>query len=333
MTNQFIQSDYSQYPDFKNKQSREIADKKIKIIRERLDKLSSLIAILPDPLSPKRRILREFSVEAVWAIGSYARGAVTYNDIELLVEFKDKKHKKSHGFMSTIYQQLFSAIPGVRIYAGTPSDNFFQRTFNDIHLIWKKGLSWQLQSMALESRPNNPLDTPIADVIPLREEQVPLTSSTLSAMLEARSTGVLKWSFIPLSKIKPVPLSKSEEVKAMWLSEESKAILPFILGLAKFWYPRAKTSEWIHNPLLNNSIIVSRSAFFDNRELKIEYLEDLSIDRLVMVPHLTKRGANGAWVIERGENWNPTTWRKTLIKKEIEDDHWAKLIEKTMKQK
>lgn len=141
----------------------------------------------------------------LWVVGSYARGALTCADLDIVVNFDTTGSAPSSG---AIQRQFFGSLPLLRVYDGTPDKNRSGVAFPDAVLIWTKSdTAWQSRIDLIQLNPDAgraPRDT---DIIPLRAEQMSLWPEDLQKAVEQHQQGILEWEFIPFndSMNQPVP--------------------------------------------------------------------------------------------------------------------------------
>src|SRR6185312_11803253 len=79
--------------------------------------------------------------ESLWVVGSYARGASTCGDLDLVLKLSlvDGVHAGHAQFVSKALRRS----SGVRYYGGDPSANSSGVSFPEAVHIWSKGFDWR----------------------------------------------------------------------------------------------------------------------------------------------------------------------------------------------
>jgi hypothetical protein len=119
------------YPIVEARMSREQARQTLAGICERLEACSS--ATLENRYfrkgAPQIR-----TVQRLWVVGSYARGAGMGEDLDIVMEL-DVPHYR----VSELNRVLLGNPQSVNLYAGTPEDNTSGVEFPEAYLIWESG--------------------------------------------------------------------------------------------------------------------------------------------------------------------------------------------------
>lgn len=243
----------------------------------------------------------EASVLAVWAVGSYARGALTCGDLDLVVELDSKRIRGNEA-----NRILFKSPARVRTYTGTPADNSAHVEFTEAVLVWQPGLDWKVAMESIQLNESASRFSRPSDDIPLRLEQLSGTWDTANEILAGKADDTFNWHFVPLEKVTPVlpveqTYSEQKMAKAMHCFVKGKAnqaLVPYLQGFSRLDDNNLRTWD-----------ITRRSEIYHGGTLFIlaslwdpSVLSDISVKRVVVVPHLSTRGPNGFWVVERGAN-------------------------------
>lgn len=243
----------------------------------------------------------EASVRAVWAVGSYARGALTCGDLDLVVELDSKRIRGSEA-----NRILFNSPARIRTYIGTPADNSAHVEFTEAVLVWQPGLDWKVAMESIQLNESAARFSRPSDEIPLRLEQLSGTWDTANEILAGKADGTFNWSFVPLESVTPVlPVVQTFEehkmARTMRLRVKGKAnqaLVPYLQGLSRMWGNEHLT--WDIDGRAD--IYQGGTQFFLASLWDPSVLSDISVKRVVVVPHLSTRGPNGFWVVERGAN-------------------------------
>lgn len=242
----------------------------------------------------------------LWVAGSYGRGAPTCADLDVVVNFDSKGAVPSS---SEIQRKSFGSLPLLRMYKGTPEENRSGVPFPDAVLIWSKADgAWQSRIDSIKLDPNAGRAPRKTDVIPLRPEQMCLWPEDLEKAVEQYRTGILEWDFIPFddAMLEPIPEKDKGEPERqlhLWtqdLGKKTKQLIPVVWRLARELEPVMQWDCGRHN---GATLICSTTLIHIGRPaLPLRIFDETTFKRLILIPHLTARGPNGAWLIRRGPN-------------------------------
>lgn len=242
----------------------------------------------------------------LWVVGSYARGACTCADLDVVVNFHTTGSTPSKG---AIQRQFFGSLPLLRVYDGTPEENRSGVPFTDAVLIWtKQDTAWQDRITSIKLDPNAgraPRDT---DIIPLRPEQMYLRPEELQRAVEQHKTGLLEWEFIPFNTAMLYPIPEGDKgeperhlhLRTQDMGKKTKELIPAVWRLAR---RLEQNMRWECGKYDGATLICSSTLIHIGRPtLPLKIFDKTKFKHLVLIPHLTARGPNGAWVIRRGPN-------------------------------
>ena len=103
---------------------------------QRLDETHTGTFIWKHPLA-HIELQSRFTINSVWVVGSFAHGAPTCGDLDLVAEID------WHGSPVALPHQVFKALSihyqGVSLYDGTPDNNSSLVAFGEAILIWDNG--------------------------------------------------------------------------------------------------------------------------------------------------------------------------------------------------
>lgn len=240
----------------------------------------------------------------LWVVGSYARGALTCADLDVVVNFDTAGSAPSPG---AIQRQFFGSLPLLRVYDGTPEKNRSGVPFPDAVLIWTKtDTAWQsrIDSIRLDPTAGRaPRDT---DIIPLRAEQMSLWPEDLQKAVEQHQQGILEWEFIPFNEAMHHPIPESDKgtherrlhLLTQDLGKKTRELIPAVWRLARELEP---DEEWDCGKYEGGTLTCGSTLIHIGRPaLPLRIFNETTYKRLMLIPHLTARGPNGAWLIRRG---------------------------------
>jgi hypothetical protein len=244
------------------------------------------------------RVSSTITAKRLWAAGSFARGATMCGDLDLILEIDvDGAHPPTR----TIGNGLFGRAQDTSLFIGTPEQNTSNIAFPEARLIWSEASpDWNANIAAIAPDPTAGRFARPADRLPFRPDQMSASIEELDRLLELRDQGVLSWEFVDAAEI-----------------DEDRSALKNA-GIASDHYG-AKTRDALR---LGISCLVSRGRKADQIDpeadsrtcfryggtllltaqpaLPIDLLRSPLYDRLALVPHRSRRGPNGVWLIGRG---------------------------------
>lgn len=246
----------------------------------------------------------DITIKKIWAVGSYARGALTCGDLDLVFEFE--RNGKYCPYTSLIAKKFFGNIQYTSLYSGTPDENSSGVAFPDAVEIWSgPGCDWKKTIDSITPDPEAGRASRPSDVIPLKPSQLNTSFEDIDEVIKLLEDGILESEFIEFTDELFEPLE--DEVKQEMLEFES--------------YPKLGLATRKILPAIFR-VIEGRDPFLtyeikDRSELKcggtdvrigrpcIPYaskFDDLSLRQVALVPHLTAKGPNGVWFLRRGPN-------------------------------
>ncbi|PSS59204.1 hypothetical protein [Pseudomonas sp. BBP2017] len=255
-----------------------------------------------------RSAVCRLTVNAVWVVGSYARGALTCGDLDVVVKYTKASGAKP---LPKIYTRaFFGATPGVRFYDGEPQENSSGADFSDAVLIWAdqdgEVKSWQLRIDSITPDPDAgraPRDT---DCIPLRGEQLRTNNEDMELAASWYRQGILEWDYFPLDEemMNPIPetaLSRRDARLVKYgkdMAQKTLELLPAIWRVTTRTEPTGTWSEACGEraTLRCGSTLIS----VGKPSLSLRSFESMKTRQLMLIPHRTARGPNGIWLIRRG---------------------------------
>ena len=243
-------------------------------------------------------------VKSLWVAGSFARGAADCGDPDLIADIVAEKGVLP---MPATTRKLFiQRAPDVRLYTGNPVSNSSGVAFPEAKLIWsdtQRNYNEALSNIQVD--PDAMRYERRTDTLPFRLEQLAVEDpKDLEELIDLRDNHIIDWSFIPLDTISVNEQMWSKEAldfadRLNTLSgKKTQKILQYIMH-----YLRENTdSEWHVN---HDSRTSFRCGGNEIRvgfpSVPIDLLNSLACSRLVIAPHISKRGPNGLWLIWRGD--------------------------------
>lgn len=246
-----------------------------------------------------RRESKEFEITQLWVAGSYARGAMTCGDLDVILGVNSDGWRSAH----QIAARLFGVQPDVRFYSGSPDNNSSHVAFPEAIHVWSPGFDWRAALGSIREDPQAGRFSRPHDIIPLRPEQMGCAPDDLERLVKLRNDGHLDWRFVPFEpRSEPEPQDVIEEhivslIQSSW-GKQSRAIFPFIWDYLKTSLPFI-TFSGIEQAELDCGgvhVAVGRPRIAD------DLLDKLAFSRVALMPHLSRRGPNGIFEIRRGQS-------------------------------
>jgi len=286
------------YPSQEVRMPREQATKLLERICARLDARS--VVELDRPAIPGLDAPGLTTATRLWVVGSYARGALTCGDIDLVMEV-DKPFVSA----SQLSRMLLGSPRRVSLYTGNPDKNSSNGAFQEAVLVWESGKDWRAALDGIEPDESvSRFDRP-TDCIPFRREQIKGDLDWAEAMLELHERNVLTWRFVPLEEVSDLlgnePQSEDEReffrlAQGSSVGADTKKLLPYVLAYVRRFGPADR--PWSMETATR--LAHGGTHFFLAVPPAPDELMDLGCSQVVVTAHLNTRGPNGFWVIERG---------------------------------
>ena len=243
-----------------------------------------------------------FTLNRLWIAGSYARGAPTCGDLDLVADVTWDSGPDA--LPNEILKALGLRLRGVSICVGSPEQNSSQVAFPEAVLIWDgRGHDWQSAILSIALNPNAGRFVRSSDCIPFRLERLGCNIEGVNHLLDLHDWGHIKWQFTPFDSIcGNSSAAKHQSTLASFFSSRGKASQ--LLGSHLLYYfhfdswPSSYRREWRNKSsfFLGDSVVsIGRPT------VSLGLLDKGLTARLLIAPHLSKDGPNGVWSIERGD--------------------------------
>lgn len=252
----------------------------------------------------RREEIRErVDIAALWVVGSYARGALTCGDLDVVIQTRRIDGQERRVNYRHLLKPAFGHVPHLRVYEGTPDKNSSRVAFPDAVRIWTPGLDWRQALASIKPDPAAQRVARDTDIVPLRAEQLYGGFETADDLAKLYHSGELTWRFLPFSEaVELGELSDTEQhllERYRW-GRKTRALIPYLL-------------QYLRANLLTDLDVVSRH---DGATLEVHgahvamgrpypnhyRLNAMSCSRVLAIPHISKRGPNGIWELRRDRN-------------------------------
>jgi len=271
-------------------------------IAERIDKTSEFeVEWYDDLIREKEKTI--FRVKSLCAFGSWAKGACFCGDLDLIVDVELIEGLLP--FMPTLRRVLIKGARDVRLYVGTPEKNNSGATVEEAALIWSDSdRNWKKNIAAVKPNPNAGRFVRKIDAIPLRSEQLYAEIDFLEKLVGLKNENFLDWMWAPITKFDFDCTHWSDTAVSFYerLSGHCGKKTGEAMRLVIDWF---EVNDPIQTWKFDHS---SRAAFTINGNfvhvgrpsIDLRRLDHHCCSGLIIVPHITKRGPNGIWIIRRG---------------------------------
>jgi hypothetical protein len=251
---------------------------------------------------PKRDFLPGYSgkirIRSLAVVGSYARGSPTCGDLDLLLDLE--VIEGSIPPIQKLVRQAFGVFPDVRYYHGSQEENSSGIAFGESVCIWREGADWKQNLSSIKEDPQATAPRR-SDTVPLRIEQTEGDLTERRKLTELVENGTLRWRLIPYEGGSiPDELNEAQArvlhvAKCSW-GRRSRALLPDIL---RYLRTRFESSVWNDSSSDLDMAGVVFQLGYSSPHLAV--LETPTHARIVIAPHISRRGPNALWEIERGD--------------------------------
>ena len=273
-------------------------------ITERIDRTSEFEVEWYNDFTGRKEKTK-FCVKALWAFGSWANGAFFCGDLDLIVDVE-----VIDGFLpmtSTLRRALIKGVRDVRLYVGKPDKNNSGVAVEDAVLIWSvSDRNWKKNIADIKPDPSAERFVRKIDALPLRSEQLYEDVEFLEKLVDLKNEDILDWMWTPVSNFNLDSSHRSDTATSFYnrLTVHSGKKTREAMRLVIDWF---EVNHPIQAWKFDNS---SRTAFLINGNyvhvgrpsINLRCLDHHSCSGLMLVPHFTKRGPNGIWIIRRGTN-------------------------------
>lgn len=251
----------------------------------------------------RRSVEATIEIVSLWVAGSFARGASDCGDLDLVLEYKILEGRDPGG--ARVGRGLLGKFPDVRVYGGTPPNNESGVEFPEAVLIWQgQGSDWQAAIGAILVVGGGGRFSRPADSVPFRSEQLGVDVEELEKIAKMEADRLIQWRFIPLDHLKLIEPQSEDELELVRLfgisaGQKSQKLLPYILAyfrscvdpLRRQLRDDFKSTEFAMG---GTKVVLGRPR------LRLDLLEDVRVSEVVVMPHISVRGPNGIWSIQRG---------------------------------
>lgn len=285
---------------------RESFTKKLERICQSLDKASTRAIAHKDFFN--KAATSQVEISSLWVVGSYARGALMCGDLDLVLEYQ--LVEGPHPAPRRITKTFFGALPYVSYYFGKPDSSTSGVVFLTAILIWNKpGCDWKAAIDSIKPVPSAGRAERETDSIPLRPEQLYMEPERLQQLVAQEKDGIIKWEFVEITPtdLEPVPTEKvsdrdSKLIRvASMIGKKSQLLMPAIIRLMARYSP---FGNWNASESHRGRLRCGATVLLLGKPALPYYPfdDEPTIKQYALIPHISRKGPNGAWIIRRGPN-------------------------------
>ena len=277
------------------------ATKTLSRICERLDDCAS---VADDKPWRKGMPVQMFTAVRLWVVGSYARGALTCGDLDLVMELAHPSFRPRQ-----VNRLLLKNPQRVSLYLGTPDENTSDAHFAEAVLVWEAGMDWRAALDAIEPDAKAARFDRPSNLIPVRLGQLSGCSwNWVDTMVARHAREELTWQFVPLEEVTVLTESGYkidywhdwlyQRAKDRRVGSASQKLLPYMQAYAHLFGDAR--GRWIFQS--QTRVRKGSTLFVLGAAPSVEDVDEPGINTVVVMPHLNARGPNGFWSITRGRN-------------------------------
>ncbi|MFK3641210.1 hypothetical protein [Pseudomonas protegens] len=295
---------------------RESFTKKLERICQRLDEASIRTIAYKNFLN--RPATSRVEITSLWVVGSFARGALLCGDLDLVLEYKVVEG--THPSTRSMTKTFFGTPQYVRYYFGTPKSSTAGVVFENAVPIWiGQGCDWSASINSITPDPGAGRAERETDSIPLRAEQLYMEPKRLQQLVAQEKDGIIEWDFVEIRRedLELIPSATLRErdrklirVEPM-MGKKSRVLVPAIIRLMARYSP---FGDWDASESHRGRLRCGDTVLHLGRPALPYYPfdEEPTIKQFALIPHVSAKGPNGAWIIRRGPK-HPE--RKALVGK------------------
>jgi len=242
-------------------------------------------------------------VKALCAFGSWAKGAFFCGDLDLIVDIE-----VIEGFLPmtpTLRRVLIKGSRDVRLYIGKPEKNTSGVPVEEAVLIWSvSNRNWKKNIAIVKPNPMAERFVRKIDALPLRSEQLHEKIDVLEKLVDLKNDDILDWSWAPVSDFNLDSSRWSNTASSFYehiISHGGKKSMEAMRFVIDWFEVNDPVQTWKIDHSSRAAFIINGNYVHVGRpSIDLRRLDHHSCSGLMFVPHFTKRGPNGIWIIRRG---------------------------------
>lgn len=273
----------------------------------RLERQRSYEAEWKNPLLRDRPQRGSFTLLALYVFGSFARGAPTCGDLDLIVVIRRDAGDVAPDHV--VAPKVKGAMPNVDLVVALEADRAAKLAqFPEARLVWSaEAPDWSANVAAIGVVPSAGHFARKTDAFPLSLRQLAFRDlEQAEAVVDRIEARELVSHWVPLDAISPASEGWPRELRhflrpnAHRLGRASSAILPYVL---QWMATRVGAHAFRRGSGVRGYVHVNGlRAHLGRPALDASALDRIDVSALVLAPHRSARYPEGLWVLERGEN-------------------------------
>ena len=271
-------------------------------IVERIEKTSEFKVEWYDALFRQKEKTR-FCVKALWVFGSWAKGALYCGDLDLMVDVEVTEGRLP--MTSTLSRVLIKGARDVRLYVGKPEENTSGVPVEDAVLIWSvSDKNWKKNIAEIKPNPSAERFSRKIDSLPFRSEQLCEELDTLEKLVDLKNEEILDWLWVPVTDLESASIHWSGSAVSFYERLKhncGKKTFEAMRSIIDWFEINDPIQTWNYDHFSKAAFTINGTFIHAGRpSIDLWRLDHHSRSALMLVPHFTKRGPNGIWIIHRG---------------------------------
>jgi hypothetical protein len=241
-------------------------------------------------------------VQNLWVVGSWAKGSLHCGDLDILVEIAVEDGVRPP--RSTVARVVARHAPDVQVHVGNPKENESTVEFEEAVLVWSpSNRNWAENINAVKPNAEAARHPRPADELPFRPEQLYGDRAVQESLAAQVQNGHYACTWTAIDDLQPNPegwptqsQEHFEHIKRC-CGKKTQAIMPYIIeycenrGIDGGWRTRYGDKS--------NFFAAGTQVIVGQPWVPLRDLNELWCSGLAIVPHLSRRGPNGIWLITR----------------------------------
>jgi len=271
-------------------------------IAERIDKTSEFEVEWYNEFV-RRKEKTKFRAKTLWAFGSWAKGALLCGDLDLIVDVEIIEGFRP--MTSALRRVLIQGARDVRLYVGKPEENNSGVPVEDALLVWSvSDRNWKKNIANIKPNSSAERFDRKIDALPLRSEQLYDKVDYLEKLVDLKNEDILDWSWAPITNFNLDTTHWSDTATSFYellnghSGKKTMEAMSFIID----WFEvNDSIQTWNYDHSSQAAFTINGNFVHVGRPpIDLRRLDHHSCSGLIIIPHITKRGPNGIWIIRRG---------------------------------
>lgn len=206
---------------------------------------------------------------------------------------------------SALHRVLIKSARGVRLYVGKPEKNNSGVPVEDAVLIWSvSNRNWKKNVANVKPKTSAKRFVRKIDVLPLRSEQLYAEVDALEKVVDLKTEEILDWLWVPITDFDSDSKHWSETAVSFYKRLKhhcGKKTTKAMRSIIDWFEDNDRIQTWNYDDSSRAAFTINGTFVHVGRpSIDHRCLDHHSCSALMLVPHFTKRGPNGIWIIRRG---------------------------------